>query len=117
MMIPSFEPLTHYAFIDFEASGLGRGSWPIEIGVSRISGSGKVETWASLIMRHATWLPENWSPAAEDVHGILLCELEQAPPAERVIREFKKQVGNRLIVADAPEFDRGWLEKLLAAAG
>ncbi|MFX0543885.1 exonuclease domain-containing protein [Roseovarius sp. S4756] len=115
-MKQDFEGLSHYAFIDFEASGLGPNSWPIEIGVSRILETGKVETWSSLIMRHATWLPEHWSPVSEQVHGIPFLSLDAAPPAEDVLRAFKKQVGNRLIVADAPRFDGAWLRKLSVAA-
>jgi len=116
-MKPSFEKLTHYAFIDFEASGLGPNSWPIEIGVSWILENGKVATWSSLIMRHTNWLPENWSPASEEVHGIPFLSLDSAPPAEEVWRSFRRQVSNRLLVADSPRFDGQWLRKLCEAAG
>ena len=50
--------------LDFEASGFGRDSYPIEVGYSLASG----ERFCALILPHETW--QYWDFRAEAVHGI-----------------------------------------------
>ena len=47
----------YLVFIDFEASGLGPGTWPIEVGLAWIENGG-VRTWSSLIRPEADWDPD-----------------------------------------------------------
>ena len=74
------------AFIDVEASGLGRGSYPIEIGISLASGDR--HCW--LIRPPAHWT--HWDPGAEAVHHISRARLiERGRPAEEVAAELNEQ--------------------------
>lgn len=116
-MKPGIDKLSEYAFLDFEACALGVNSWPIEIGVSYIAEDGEIKTWSSLIMRHATWLPEFWSEHSEAVHNIPFMHLDAAPPAEDVWSAAQDVIGGRKLVSDYPKFDGYWLHRLIVAAG
>ena len=48
-------PFERFVFLDFEASGLGPQSWPIELDVSWITPDLKVETYANLIKPSDDW--------------------------------------------------------------
>ena len=50
--------------LDIEASGFGRGSYPIEVGIARADGS----CCAFLIQPLDEWV--HWDPKAELLHGI-----------------------------------------------
>lgn len=50
--------------LDIEASGFGRGSYPIEVGIARADGS----CCAFLIQPLDEWT--HWDPKAELLHGI-----------------------------------------------
>jgi len=52
------------AIIDLEASGFGRGSYPIEVGVALADGS----VFSELIRPPEHWV--HWSEDAEAIHGI-----------------------------------------------
>ena len=52
------------AFLDIEASGFGRDSYPIEIGFVLSDG----EAWCTLVRPESGWT--HWDPAAEALHGI-----------------------------------------------
>ena len=64
--------------LDIEASGFGRGSYPIEIGLARADGS----RCAFLIQPAREWT--HWDPKAELLHGISRARLvrEGRPPVE-----------------------------------
>ncbi|MCW3783012.1 3'-5' exonuclease [Defluviimonas salinarum] len=74
-------PLGQIAFIDFEASGLSAGSWPIEVGLSRFGDGTGITTWSSLVRPEPDWSLDDWSKAAEGVHGLSLGSLADAPRA------------------------------------
>lgn len=105
-----------FVFLDFEASGLGPQSWPIELGVSWITPDLKVNTYANLIKPSVDWAEDGWSPASAAVHGILRHDLNTAPSVDVVARDFLTILGNRIALSDAPGFERVWLETLLEAA-
>ena len=98
-------------FIDFEASGLGPDSWPIEVGLSWIE-PGAVWTWASLIRPIPDWSMEAWDPFSAEVHDIPLEELENAPLARDVADEAAKLMAGKTVCSDAPSFDERWAKKL-----
>lgn len=52
---PSSSGCTNFVILDFEASGLDAGGWPIEIGLSGIGEDGAVGTWSSLIRPDLGW--------------------------------------------------------------
>jgi DNA polymerase III subunit epsilon len=63
-------------YIDFEASSLSPGSWPIEIGMAWIEGGG-VQSWSSLIQPDPSWDMEDWSQSSAIIHNISLEELDR----------------------------------------
>lgn len=99
-------------FLDFEASSLGRDSYPIEVGW--VFEDGAEEGW--LIRPAANWT--DWAADAEAVHGItrerLVVEGEDhAVVAHRMVEVLS---GHDLL-ASAPSWDGKWLSVLLRAAG
>ncbi|CAM4187065.1 hypothetical protein VRRI112168_17290 [Vreelandella rituensis] len=99
--------------LDIEASGFGRGSYPIEIGLARADGS----SCAFLIQPLDEWT--HWDPKAELLHGI---------PRERLIREGYpvRQVacwlndemeGIDKAYSDSWGYDNTWLSLLFHHAG
>ena len=101
-------------FIDFEASGLEPGSWPIEAGLARREG-GRTQVAARLIRPEPDWSPELWSPESAAVHGIGLDELRAAEPAPVVAGWLLDATAGRTLISDAPSHDRAWMAVLLAA--
>jgi hypothetical protein len=106
--------LEEVLIIDFEASGLGPGSWPIEVGLAWAE-SGAVRSWSSLIRPEPDWDPDLWDTVAEDMHGIRPSDLASAPRAWSVAAELLDRVAGRPVFSDAPEFDERWARRLLDA--
>lgn len=106
-------------FVDFEASSLLPGSFPIE--VAWVDEDGQAESY--LIRPHEDWLDEaaghpGWSADSAAVHGIALeTLLAEGAPAEWVARRAAAALGRANVMAcsDSPGFDGGWLETLLDA--
>ena len=67
------------AILDIEASALGAGSYPIEVGVALVQGGPKlIETGARIIRPTPSWRKSGtWSPASEAVHGLSVETLNQ----------------------------------------
>lgn len=103
-----------YAALDFEASSLSADSWPIEVGLSWLKDD-EVMTWSSLIQPATEWPLSDWSRASEQVHGIALQALLDAPASNSVAAELNAQLAGRTLVSDAPESDGRWLGRLLKA--
>lgn len=106
--------IENFATLDFEASSLTHESWPIEVGLSWLAG-GEVRTWNTLIRPAPDWNLADWAPQSAAVHGIALEELEDAPAAYRVVDDLLGFLGDRVMVSDAPEFERRWLSRLMKA--
>ena len=70
-------------FVDFEASGLSGGSWPIELGLAWIE-RGKARSASRLIRPHPSWPEAVWSAESAEMHRIPRRALDRAWPAERV---------------------------------
>ena len=101
--------------MDLEASGLHRGSYPVEVGwVSHDLAEG-----GSLLIRPAAeWGEELWSHEAERVHGLSrrdLLERGLAPAAAAAA--LNAAVGGGDVLVDSPECDGRWLAALFAEAG
>lgn len=107
----SLLPAEDLIFIDFEASGLGPQSWPIEIGLAWIE-DGEVKSWSSLIRPAPNWSMDAWCPASERVHGISRAELDAAPQVHVVAAEAARLMAGRSICSDAPEFEERWAARL-----
>ncbi|MBJ3764375.1 hypothetical protein ILP92_16665 [Maribius pontilimi] len=103
-------------FMDFEASSLASDSWPIEIGLSWIDPDGTVHSVGKLIRPDPAWQETAWSEQSADVHRIPRSDLDDADPAEEVARWAIDTIGDARLIADAPEFDQRWLDRLLSTS-
>lgn len=105
-------------FVDLEASSLLPGGFPIEIAWADQDGRGE----SHLIRPTDEWLDGgyNWSHQSEIVHGISLeTLLKEGTPPEEVARRAADALSPRrsMVFSDAPVYDGGWLETLLAEGG
>ncbi|WP_372399888.1 hypothetical protein ABMY26_34050 [Azospirillum sp. HJ39] len=114
-----FEPepidLACACVVDVEASALGRGSYPIEVGVAWLDG--RVMSW--LIRPTAEWLERGvWDPAAEALHGISLEQMAaEGRPAAEVAEGGMAALSGQLPHSDAVGADDAWLASLMAVIG
>lgn len=93
--------------IDIEASGFGRHSYPIEVGVVLPDR----HCFCHLIQPPAHW--SFWDKKAEAVHGIprrLL--LEKGEPPEKVAEQLNHLLQGRTVYTDAWGHDISWIGKL-----
>ncbi len=98
--------------IDIEASGFGRGSYPIEVGVALADGI----THCFLIRPLPHWT--HWSPQAEDIHGIDRDTLfRHGRPALWVARRLNRLLGGQTAYSDAWGHDNSWLGRLYEEVG
>lgn len=111
--VPMF-PLRPLMFLDFEASSLSDGSWPIEIGYAWFA-DGRVETRAILIEPRADWSMAEWSEDAARVHGLSLADVRGGAPAAAVAAET--DVFTHFdVVSDNPAWEQRWLDCLRAGS-
>jgi hypothetical protein len=99
------------AIVDIEASGFGRGSYPIEIGVVLPDGV----SYCSLIRRAPHWT--HWDPEAEQLHHITPEQLARhgKPPTE-VATILNQLLHNRVVYSDGWANDYSWLALLFDEA-
>lgn len=104
-------------FIDFEASSLRPGSFPIEVAWVDMHGHGE----SHLIRPAPDWLSSDgweWDAVSESVHGISLEVLmRDGKDAGMVARRLAKAIGDAQAYSDAPGHDGAWLECLLDEGG
>jgi hypothetical protein len=101
------------AFLDFEASSLDAGSYPIEVGWA-VPERHTSESY--LILPHPDWT--DWDLAAQGVHGIsrqMLFTHGVAGPA--VLAQLSCDLAGRTVYTDAPAEDAYWLARLFQACG
>ncbi|MDT0684718.1 hypothetical protein RM543_18855 [Roseicyclus sp. F158] len=108
---PSRAPAERVILIDFEASGLGSGTWPIEVGLAWVEGT-EIGSWSTLIRPSDTWDHAEWSEASAQLHNIPRDALEDAPDAVGVARDLLERIEGCVLVSDAPGFDGWWLSRL-----
>ena len=99
------------AVIDFETTGMSpeQGARATEIAAVLIRDGVVVDRYASL-MHTGVWVP----PFIEQLTGISNAMLEEAPPAERVMREVADFVGDAPMAAHNAAFDRKFWDAELA---
>ncbi len=100
-------------FLDFEASSLGDESWPVEVGYAGACG---LED-AFYLSRHSDWSMEHWDRNSATIHGISLADLDEFGVEPAVAIDRLAELGNAVVVSDAPEFENHWLRRISAAAG
>jgi hypothetical protein len=100
------------AFLDFEASSLGKQSYPIE--VAWVFEDGSAEAW--LIRPAPGWT--DWGDTAAAIHGIARSLLEtEGVSHDAVARRMIEALSGHDLLASAPSWDGKWLSTLLRAAG
>ena len=116
-MITSLTP--EIVLLDQEASGLGMGSYPIEIGwcvVSAADGALLSGPTAYLINPAITWDPRVWDDMAEDIHGISQQELDDDGLSVTEVAQLVSEAARDRVILVTSEMDIGWLNKLFQAA-
>lgn len=105
--------MTLPTLLDIEASGFGRGSYPIEIGLARADGS----TCAFLVQPLEEWT--HWDPKAELLHGISRGRLQrEGHPVRQVARWLNDELGEvGIAYSDSWGYDNTWLSLLFHHAG
>jgi hypothetical protein len=97
--------------IDVEASGFGKGSYPIEVGFVLPDGRSD----CMLIQPDAHWT--HWDPAAEHLHRITRTLLASHGRAIRdVVERLNRQLEGRIVYTDGWGNDFTWLSVLHDAA-
>ena len=98
-------------FVDFEASSLAKGSYPIEVAWVFEDGSSE----SHLIRPAPAWT--DWAESAERIHGIPRDTLfAEGLPHEEVARRMVNRLTGHALYVTAPSWDGQWLSKLLRAA-
>ncbi|PTT84448.1 hypothetical protein DBR42_15035 [Pelomonas sp. HMWF004] len=100
------------AILDIEASGFGRGSYPIEIGLASADGS----LFCGLVRPEPDWL--HWDHAAQGLHGIsreLLMAHGHSPAW--MASQLNERLRGQTVYCDGWGHDYPWLAKLYDAAG
>jgi hypothetical protein len=99
------------AILDVEASGFGRGGYPIEVGFVLGDGS----AYCTLIRPTPGWT--YWDPAAESIHGIprdLL--VRRGRDVRNVARELNVRLDGEVVYSDGWGNDFAWLGLLFEEA-
>ena len=99
------------AIIDVEASGFGRGSYPIEVGFVEPEG----RMFCSLIHPEPDW--QHWDAQAEALHGITRAALlAHGKPPEWVAAEMNSRLRGQTVYCDGWGHDYSWLARLFDRA-
>ena len=99
-------------FLDFEASSLGKQSYPIEVGWVFEDG----RSHAFLIRPAPDWT--DWDPRSEAIHHIARERLmRDGTPHGEVAQYMCATLAGHDLLASAPSWDGKWLSTLLRAAG
>ncbi len=97
--------------IDIEASGFGKGSYPIEVGLVMPNGS----AYCYLIQPYQTWT--HWEEEAEKLHGLTHKTVVRfGMSGSYVARQLNKHLEGKTAYSDAWEYDNGWLTLLFKQA-
>lgn len=105
--------------IDFEASSLAPGSYPIEVGIARwVAPDRPIEGWSTLIQPVQSWRETgSWTADAQAVHGIRREELENGLTPAETLSMLNGIVGRHAAFCDGGASDFGWARRLVLAAG
>lgn len=98
--------------MDLEASGFGRNSYPIEIGIAMPTG----ETECFLIYPEPEWT--HWDTKSEKLHGIRREHLLQVGrPVKEIADKVNHLLKGKTVYTDGWGVDQSWLSLLFDCAG
>jgi hypothetical protein len=101
--------------LDVEASGLHPTSYPIEVAWCRHD---LTAGWSTLIRPASDWGRDDWSPAAEAIHGITRAQVEiDGMDMAIAAATLNRDLADQDVLTDNPETDGRWLWRMFVAAG
>jgi hypothetical protein len=102
--------------LDFEASALGQGSFPVEVALADPKTG---ELYSRLIRPTDSWLTAGlWSEESAAVHKIAREELLRGGfPVAEVAAALTTRCQGKRVLSDAADIDGAWLTTLYRAAG
>ena len=97
-------------FLEFEASGLDKNSYPIEVAWSLPSG----EVKCYLIKPTRNWVKDAvWDKTAENLHGISFASLErEGHDPIWLCQQMNSELNKQTVFCDGLSFDSFWLNRL-----
>lgn len=99
------------AVLDIEASGFGKGSYPIEIGVCGDDGS----TFSWLVLPEKDWT--HWEDEAFQLHGITRERLfDEGSKASFIAEQLNELFEGQVLYSDGWGVDSAWLSLLYYSA-
>lgn len=99
------------AILDIEASGFGRGSYPIEVGFCGSNGA----LFCALISPQPDW--QHWDVSAEKLHGITRELLRRhGRPVRWMAEQLNARLAGQTVYCDGWGQDYPWLSRLFDAA-
>lgn len=99
------------AVLDMEASGFGRHSYPIEVGLALADGG----SFCTLIRPEPDWT--HWDPDAEQLHGIRRdLAIRHGKPAAEVARLLNERLHGQTVYSDGWANDYSWMNALFEVA-
>lgn len=105
-------PISQPYIVDVEASGLGPGSYPIEIGLA-LWGE---KRYCSLIKPDDRW--QHWDSSAEELHNISRNTLNtRGKPIPVVAHELNSLLHGKTVYSDGWVVDEPWIIRLFESAG
>lgn len=105
------EPLPR--FLDFEASSLASGSYPIEVAWSGPDGT--IESHLISPANIGRWT--DWSAKAEQLHGIRRGQLlAEGRPPSWICQRLNEALHGETVYTDAPDYDGQWLTDLFSCS-
>lgn len=103
--------MTLPAFIDIEASGFGRGSYPIEVGFVDPEG----QLFCTLVQPEGDW--SHWDAEAAALHGIERGLLHShGRPCAWIAEQLNRRLAGQTVYCDGWAQDYPWLSRLFDAA-
>lgn len=108
------------AVIDFEASGLGPTTYPIEVGVAVWPGpKERLSVWSRLIRPDPLWVRDmDWFELSQHVHGIAPRDLMVGETPLEIMQELNRRLAHvGYAHCDGGKHDLHWLTTLRVAAG
>ena len=105
--------------IDFEASSLDEGTYPIEVGVCRWTAADQpIEGWSALLVPIPAWREHgSWSAASQEIHGIHREELEHGLSPTDAIVALNAITGGHPAFCDGGGHDFHWARMMARASG
>lgn len=109
MSLDGVEEYAHLLWLDVESSGLHLGSYPIEVGWC----AADLQPTSYLIKPLSSWTIDEWSPEAEQIHGLSRDRLNEVGfAADDIARRLNVAAAGKTVLSDDPAYDDRWLDRL-----